>query len=133
MRRAFPLEFYVAADTDADDVELIVSICGEYTTMTYDGNDYQVIVNGEPKNYARVTIEADSQGITACGDLIKISGVSLKQGANLIQLMTNNTNSVAGTTFKAYAPIVDCVKLTTSAVVIWDENQGEPAVSNYKK
>lgn len=131
--KGISLEFYVAADTDADDVELIVSICGEYTTMTYDGNDYQVIVNGEPKNYARVTIEADSQGITACGDLIKISGVSLKQGANLIQLMTNNTNSVAGTTFKAYAPIVDCVKLTTSAVVIWDENQGEPAVSNYKK
>lgn len=131
--KGISLEFYVAADTDVDDVELIVSICGEYTTMTYDGNDYQVIVNGEPKNYARVTIEADSQGITACGDLIKISGVSLKQGANLIQLMTNNTNSVAGTTFKAYAPIVDCVKLTTSAVVIWDENQGEPAVSNYKK
>lgn len=132
--KGISLEFYVAADTDVTDAELVVRIAGEYTTMSYDGNDYQVIVNGEAKNYSRVTIEVDSQvGTTACDDLIKISGVSLKQGENLIQLKTNNTNSVSGTTFKANAPIVDCIKLTSSAVVIWDENHGVPAVKNYQK
>ena len=45
--------------------------------------------------------------------------------------MTNNTNEVDGTTFKAYAPIVDCVKVTTEAVLIWDENHNEPATGNY--
>lgn len=128
------LEFYVASDSDVSDAVLTVSIAGEYTTMSYDGNDYQVLVNGEAKSYPRVTIEADSQtAITPCKDLIQITGVSLKQGENLIQLKTNNTNSVAGTTFKANAPMVDCVKLTTTAVVIWDENHGEPALDNYQK
>jgi hypothetical protein len=65
--------------------------------------------------------------------LIQISGVSLKKGANLIQLLTSNTNAVAGTTFKANAPIVDCVKVVTDAVVIWDENFDVPAVKNYMK
>lgn len=128
------LEFYVASDTDVDDAEITVRIAGEYITMSYDGNDYQVLVNGEAKSYPKVTIEADSKtAITPCDDLIHITGVSLKKGANLIQLLTNNNNAVSGTTFKANAPIVDCVKVTSSAVVIWDENYGLPAVSNYLK
>ena len=128
------LEFHVASDTDVDDAELVVRIAGEYITMSYDSNDYQVIVNGEAKSFPRVTIEADTKiAITPCEDLITISGVSLKKGENLIQLLTNNNNTVAGTTFKANAPMVDCIKITTSAVVIWDENYGLPAVSNYLK
>ena len=128
------LEFPVACDQDVDNAQIIVSISGEYITMSYDGNEFQVIVNGEAKPYPQVTIEADSKTpLTPCGDLIQISGVSLKKGANLIQLLTNNTKSVDGTTFKANAPIVDCVKVVTDAVVIWDENAGVPAVENYTK
>ena len=110
-----------------------MSITGEFVTMSYDGNDYQVIVNGEAKSYPRVTIEATQSSMPQCADLISIKGVHLNKGANLIQLMTNNTNEVDGTTFKAYAPIVDCVKVTTEAVLIWDENHNEPATGNYQK
>ena len=128
------LEFPVACDQDVDNAQIVVRIAGEYITMSYDGNDYQVIVNGEVKSFPKVTIEADSKtGVTSCEDLIQISGVSLKKGANLIQLLTSNTNAVAGTTFKANAPIVDCVKIVTDAVVIWDENFDVPAVKNYMK
>ena len=128
------LEFYVASDMDVDDAELMVRIAGEYVTMSYDSNDYQVLVNGEALTFPQVTVEADSAtAITPCDDLIKISGVSLKEGENLIQLVTNNNNAVSGTTFKANAPIVDCIKLTTTAVVIWDENHGLPMTENYQK
>lgn len=128
------LEFYLACDQDVDDASLTVRITGEYTTMSYDGNEYQVLVNGEAKGYPTVTIVGDpAAGLVPCDDLIQISGVSLKKGANLIQLMTNNKKSVDGTTFKANAPVVDCIKVTTDAVVIWDENHGVPAVSNYMK
>lgn len=128
------LEFYVACDEDVDNATLTVRIAGEYITMSYDGNEYQVLVNGEAKSYPTVTIEADSKTpITPCEDLIQITGVSLKKGANLIQLVTNNNKTVDGTTFKANAPIVDCIKITTDAVVIWDENHNVPATSNYAK
>lgn len=126
------LEFPLASDMAVSDVQLVVRITGEYTTMSYDGNDFQVIVNGTPRDYARVTIEADQSGMQPCQDLIVIEGVSLNEGANMIQLMTNNTNAVTGTTFSANAPVVDCIKLTTTAVVTWDENSGVPA-ANYQK
>ena len=118
---------------EAEDATIDVSITGEFVTMSYDGNEYQVIVNGEAKSYPRVTIEATQSSMPQCADLISIKGVHLNKGANLIQLMTNNTNEVDGTTFKAYAPIVDCVKVTTEAVLIWDENHNEPATGNYQK
>lgn len=127
------LEFYIASDMDVDDATIAVSITGEYVTMSYDGNDYQVLVNGEAKSYPRVTIEATQENMPKCADLITIKGVHLNKGANLIQLVTNNNNAVDGTTFKANAPIVDCVKVTTEAVLIWDENHGEPATGNYQK
>lgn len=127
------LEFYIASDVDVDDATIALSITGEYVTMTYDSNDFQVLVNGEAKSYPRVTIEATQEAVAQCEDRIIIQNVSLKQGANLIQLKTNNNNAVEGTTFKANAPMVDCVKVTTSAVLIWDENFDEPATGNYQK
>ena len=124
------LEFPLASDSAVSDVQLVVRITGEYTTMSYDGNDLQVLVNDIPCNYDRITIEADQSGFQPCQDLIVIEGVSLNEGANLIQLKTNNTNAVTGTTFASNAPVVDCIKLTTTAVVTWDENSGVPA-ANY--
>ena len=124
------LEFPLASDSAVSDVQLVVRITGEYTTMSYDGNDFQVLVNDIPCNYDRITIEADQSGFQPCDDLIVIEGVSLNEGANLIQLKTNNTNAVTGTTFASNAPVVDCIKLTTTAVVTWDENSGVPA-ANY--
>lgn len=128
------LEFPVAADRDVTDAQIIVRITGEYTTMSYDGNDFQVLVNGEAYPYARVSLEVTEQAqVLPCEDRIVVNGVALQQGANLIQLKTNNTNAIAGTTFKANAPMVDCIKVITDAVVIWDENANVPAVWNYQR
>jgi len=128
------LEFHLASDSDVTDATVAVRIAGEYTTMSYDGNDFQVLVNGMAKPYNKVTIEiAKQDDVAACEDRIVISGVALQKGENLIQLKTNNKNAVAGTTFQANAPMVDCVKVTTSAVVTWDENYGEPATHNYMR
>lgn len=128
------LEFYIASDSDVNDATVAVSITGEYITMSYDSNDFQVLVNNIPQTYSRVTIDISSQeGFVQCEDRIVINNVSLNKGANLIQLKTSNTNAIDGTTFKANAPIVDCVKVTTSAVLIWDENYGLPAVKNYQR
>lgn len=127
------LEFYIASDSDVSDATIAVSITGEYTTMSYDGNEFQVLVNDNPKDYSRVTIDISSEdSVAPCEDRIVISNVTLNEGANLIQLKTNNTNAVSGTTFKANAPIVDCIKITTSAVLTWDENYGLPVQDNYQ-
>ena len=102
--------------------------------MSYDGNDFQILINGNARYYDRVTLEVPFGGtFLPCEDLIIIDNVSLEEGQNLIQLRTNNVNAVAGTTFVAHAPIVDCVKISTSAVLTWDENYGVPALKNYTR
>lgn len=131
--RGLGLEFCIASDMAVNDATLTVRITGEYTTMTYDSNEFQVIVNGVPLSYPRVTIPVEGMyDIPACEDLIVIQNVSLQEGSNEIKLLTNNSNAITGTTFKANAPMVDCLKIDTEAVLIWDENYGVPA-PNYQK
>ena len=62
--------------------------------------------------------------------LKKYGNLTLKQGRNLLQLVTKTSVPMDGTTLEAAAPIVDCVKVETEGVVIWDANRGLPA-SNY--
>lgn len=132
--RGITLEFPVAVDADITGAQILVRISGEYTTMSFDGNDFQVLVNGQAYHYSRVTLEVTDQAqVLPCEDLIVVHGVVFNQGANLIQLKTNNNNAIAGTTFKANAPMVDCIKVVTDAVVIWDENANVPAVWNYQR
>lgn len=50
-----------------------------------------------------------------------------------MKLVTENNESYQGTTMVAHAPLVDCLKVSTSGVVIWDENYGVLAVGNYTK
>ena len=55
--------------------------------------------------------------------------VSLKEGYNCIQLITCNNMNPAGEgqgTFAGTAPMVDCIKLNTTAVLTWDETMGLP-------
>jgi len=57
--------------------------------------------------------------------------LSLKKGPNLIQLVTENSIPYEGTTMLAHAPIVDCIKIVTTGVVIWDANFDLPKSGNY--
>ena len=44
--------------------------------------------------------------------------------------MTENEVGMEGSTLLAAAPLVDCIKLKTSAVLTWSEKNGLPA-ENY--
>lgn len=125
------LEFYIVSDMDVEDATLVLRGTGEYVTMSYDGSEYQIIVNGTVLDYPEVTIEiADQNDVPPVRDIAVVSGVKLKAGANLIQLKTANNKEVERTTFKANAPMVDCIQITTNAVLTWDGNHAEPA-ANY--
>ena len=43
------------------------------------------------------------------------SSLSLKKGVNCISLITNNDDTIVGTTMSATAPAVDCIEITTTA------------------
>lgn len=123
------LEFYVASDEATDDAELTVRFAAEFSSMTLDPSVYQISVNGVAMDYDAIVLDLPAgENQSTFADFV-IGGIELKEGANLIQLKTINNNPLGGT-LTATAPIIDCIKISTSAVVIWDGNYGLP-MDNY--
>ncbi len=133
------LEFYISADEDLTDVKLSVSLTAELEDLTLYPGYYSVYLNGENLNYAPIVIDevppmdpilyvAD---VPQAEEFVIAEGLTLKKGANVIKLVTENEESYPGSTMLAHAPIVDCIKLETSGVIIWDEKYGVPAADNY--
>lgn len=65
-----------------------------------------------------VTVTATSDDPSGFADFIVCTDLKLQAGLNCISLITNNNEAPVGAsnaTYKATAPIVDCIKITTSA------------------
>lgn len=81
--------------------------------------------SGVELEYQAVDMKADDP--VTC---ITISDVQLTQGANVISLITANSANPTGVegsgTYKGTAPMIDCIELETTAVVIWDGVKGLP-------
>ena len=132
------LEFYIASDEDLTDVTIYARLSAELRDFTYDPSNYAFLLNDEPLSYdaiafVNVPMSEDAASALDClpfEDYLIGANLTLKQGRNLLQLVTKNSVPMDGTTLEAAAPIVDCVKVETEGVVIWDANRGLPA-SNY--
>ncbi len=124
-KNGLALEFYLASSEAVSDATLTLSIAGEMENINLTPETYLVEVNGIALNYAPVSLESGG----AFTDGIVISGVNLTEGANTIRLVTNNSVNPMGEgvgTYQGTAPMVDCIKITTNAVVSWDGVQGLP-------
>ncbi len=132
------LEFYIACDEEMTDVTLYARLSAELRDFTYDPSNYAFELNDVPLTYdpiVLVNVPASEDAASALDclpfeDFLIGTNLTLKQGRNLIRLVTKNSVPMEGTTLEAAAPIVDCVKVETEGVVIWDANRGLPA-SNY--
>lgn len=122
------ITFVINSDKAVDNVTLKASLSYEILTsptfvISPDGkNGYRFVVNGTDLDYGPVTIQGTN--VNAGGGQPKYTfneytistNVSLKQGENIIQLITNNTThnpedgGIGGTT-GAVAPMVDYIKL----------------------
>lgn len=52
--------------------------------------------------------------------------VTLKEGRNNINCIVANSDPIPNTTITANGPLVDCLKITTSAVLDWSVRNGLP-------
>lgn len=135
------LEFYIVCDEDVSDAKISVSLSAEMEDLTLTPDMYGIYLNDEKLQYGTISIT----GVPAYDPTAYVAepaqfqyyvvgeGLTLKKGANLIKLVTENNESYSGTTMVAHAPLVDAVKVETTGVVIWDENYGVPATDNYQK
>lgn len=125
------LSFEITSDRAVDDVTMILSLSAEFDDMIFTGDEYLAVVNGEEYN-----VEADLTGAYAVTDdgenrkrpftqHVVANNISLQEGENVIELVTNNDEHMSGATMEAKAPMVDCMYLNTSAELTW-----EPVLEN---
>ena len=125
------LSFEITSDRDVEDVTMVLSLSAEFDDMIFTGDEYLAVVNDEEYN-----VEAELTGayaVTDNGENMKrpftqhivANNITLNEGVNVIELVTNNDEHMSGATMEAKAPMVDCMYLYTSAELTWD-----PVVDN---
>lgn len=119
-KKGATLTLNIHSDKAVDNVVLYASLGLEFmdnVTFSSDENSpycYQFIVNGKVVDYS-LTISGlpnvgESGVYSSALKEYRIGNISLKEGDNVIQLVTNNTTPVGGTS-EAMAPSVDYIRL----------------------
>ena len=115
------LEFKINSDKAVNDAKIVWRLSTEGADYTISTSNYKVTLNGTELQYAPVQFK----NVPGVGDMLPFkdyvlaTNVSLVEGENIIRLITSNTTSLGGTT-TATAPIIDCIKITTSATLTWN-------------
>jgi hypothetical protein len=138
-REGNSLEFYIACDEELTDVTLYASLSAELRDYTYDPSNFAFYVNDVAIDYSAIVMTGVPAADDAASGLDCLPfkdytigvNLTLKKGANTIRLVTENSVPMDGTTLEAAAPIVDCLKIETTGVVIWDANKLLPYEGNY--
>jgi len=119
------LEFVIKSDRAVDNAVLTLRLTCEFYDMYITSDMFTVSVNGEAISYegidlsGAVTDMASTQKRPFTNHVITDS-LHLNEGENIIRLeVTNNTKLGTTGTMNATAPMVDCLYITTDAVLTW--------------
>ena len=124
-KKGLSLDFYLASSEAVSDAVLTLRVAAEMDNISLSPDNYTIEVNGQPVMFDAIALEKGAK----FADCIVIQNVALQVGANTIRLVTNNNVNPMGEgmgTYQGTAPMVDCIKLTTTAVVTWDANYNLP-------
>lgn len=134
------ISFAIVSDATVSDAKITLRLSAEYRDISIDTQSYLIELNGEPLTYDiefKDVPSPDGQPIDIntiyalpFRDYVIAEDVTLREGVNVITLTTNNYDALAGTTMLAAAPLIDCLKIKTSATLEWSEADGYPA-DNY--
>lgn len=137
-KQGLGITFFIESDRDIEDATLIFRITGnnpialdpaknEGTAFetanggTIPYSKYTVTVNGQAVNYDSILIK-DATGFGAemrpFSDYVLAVNLSLKKGTNTFTFLTDNSNDIGGTA-SGTAPVIDCIKIITSAYLSW--------------
>lgn len=127
------INFNLACDETISDATIVFRLSAEVESWTMTTANYTFMLNNSILDYAPIAftdvppmVSADTPGMLPFKDYTIGVNVALAAGVNTFTLITNNSDPYVGTTMEAHAPLVDCLKITTSAVVIWDGTYGLP-------
>ena len=129
------LAFQFNSDVAVSDATIKIRLSIELRDYTFEPSNYEIALNSTPLNYAPIVFTnvptsdgADLSTLYALpfADFVLIENASLDEGMNIITVTTKNNDALSGTTMTAAAPLVDCVKVTSSSVLNWTDRLGLP-------
>lgn len=116
------IDFVVTSDRAAEATLIFRFSAEQKDPFMITDEQYRVTLNGEKVNYGSITIfgayAALQQRKLPFDDVMSVT-VDLVEGVNTIRFTTNNQISMGGT-MDATAPLFDCIKLDTIAVLTWN-------------
>jgi uncharacterized repeat protein (TIGR02543 family) len=130
----FTLDFYIVSDMAVSDAVITARLSGEFEDFTLTPDMFEISLNGTPINYGRIEMTGvPNMAIREFQDYVIIRDAELAEGVNCIEFRVNNdVNWIGGGTVAATAPLFDCVKIDTTAVLWWDGGHKLPA-NNYSR
>lgn len=118
-RKGLSLEFHIAC-SEATTATLKISMGAELDGVNLNQDNYKIYVNDVSMPYSVNLVNG------AKFKEVSIGEIQLKEGYNIIRLVTDNSAPELDGTYEAIAPMIDCIKLETTAVLMWDGNYGLP-------
>lgn len=126
------LDFEFTSDKAETGVALSMRLSARFRTLYMSANTnsskVQILVNGVAVNYNDITIErpdnAQDMGGGDCENYFEnffINNIDLVEGDNLIRIYVYNDSSRTDGTVRAYAPVVDCITLSSTSVLTFKE------------
>lgn len=131
------LQFIIDSEEDVSGARMLLRLSTQYMNLALTSELFEVRVtyeDGTSTTFSYPTIEIDSIGEGSSSkkadfkDYLITESLSLKKGQNTISLTVINSGITMGT-MTAYAPIIDCLKITTDGNLTWTENCDETNIA----
>ena len=115
------MTYTITSDRATSDATIVLRLAAENMDITLTPENFEISINGNPIDYSEIEF-VDVPSITEdkmpFADFTIAINVTLVEGTNTITLTPTNTDSQGGT-MAATAPLLDCMKITTSANLTW--------------
>ena len=130
------LDFEFTSDKAESGVALSMKLSARFRTLymsaATNSSKIEIKVNGKAISYDDITIERpdnaqDMDGID-CEDYFKtifINTIDIQEGENVIRIYVNNDSSRTDGTVRAYAPVVDCIYLSSTSTLTFKEYENQ--------
>lgn len=129
------VDFNFVSDRTISDAKIVLRLSAELRDFTIDSTSYIVTLNGRSVSYSPISFtdvpkgsSEDIDKILALPfeDYVIIEGATIVEGGNSIVLQPDNNEALEGTTMLCKAPLIDCLKIETEAILTWDATLGLP-------
>lgn len=118
----FSMDFKFTADS-AEKCTIVLRLGSELGDISLSPESFRVTLNGSSISYNSIYIEGSELSKMKFYDKTVAIGVALKEGENVLNLKVCANNLRNGQTG---GPVIDCVKLQTTAKLTYTENTDNP-------